>query len=85
MRILKFILLKVVEVSVIIFVPYWVGKFMYVQDILIMADKNNIFMVWFVGVMHILFLIGIFLILLGVLPWFIKSNWKLAGKKWRKK
>ena len=87
MRILKFILLKVVEVSVIIFVPYGVGKMPILKKIYFCND--NIFLSWmngFSAIFGVLFILFIpFVMLSEIVPYFIKLNWEWAGKKWRKK
>ena len=81
MRALKFIILKIVELSTIIFLPYWIGKLG--SDIINMPEQTSLLDCWMDGIALILaycvivpffFCAGVVAIL-GMIYW----NLKWAG------
>lgn len=84
-RVLKFVGLKIVELSAIIFIPYGIGRLAccFPKWMEIWTYPTHFWMFFAFGILH---LIGLFLSLacivgLIVYIWeFIKLNWKWAAK-----
>ncbi len=80
MRYIIFMVLKISEISAIIFIPYWVGslvtKFLYDIETLLIID-------WLAGLTIIMAIFGflfiLWVILSGLLKTYINANWRLAG------
>jgi hypothetical protein len=83
MRILIFILLKLIEISAIVFVPYWIG--VLVWKISGFRKDDNFLKNWLFGFAHlILIVLVIFAIFalyyFGFFKLLIDTNWHLAGR-----
>lgn len=75
MRLLLFILLKVLEIGTVIFVPYYLGKLIF--------DIDEKFMCWLMGIAILILTIGIVIIsplLWEAINYFIEFNWSLVNK-----
>ena len=75
-----FVVQKVVEITAIVFVPYWAGcVFLWVRDC-----TASVIGTWILGVCGIAALVGIgglsCVIFFWAVPEFCKANWKLAKK-----
>ena len=83
MRILVFIVLKVLEIIILVFVPYFVGRKL---EVLLGEYVLNSFVSWIKGVVSIvtlfLALMCAFIFFSEVIPflfsWFIQTNWNLV-------
>jgi hypothetical protein len=78
---LIFSLLKVIELSLIIFIPYWIGQFVFIDETI----KTTIFALWFMGFLIVCLLVGVIMLLSVGIGFLIELNlkWskKLGGKK----
>ena len=80
-RIVLFVVLKVVEISVIVFVPYRIGFWF---DRLNGEFYANIFECWMLGIclpaICIGLILALFLFSFCLLPGFVKWNWSLVKR-----
>ena len=77
MQVIVFILLKIAEIGGLIFLPYFLGKFMKRKWPDIFPDNaptETMVFIWLAGFV-VLLLTGVFIILTDV---FIAANWELA-------
>ncbi len=82
-KILLVILLKIVEISVIIYLPCWIADFgIKIFPELFKSPPFSFFTRWFIGIMTILlFLLSLIIILFtfALILKFINFNWKLVN------
>lgn len=84
LKILLFIVLKIIEASAIIFIPYYAGfLFKFLPFFKNLTMIHNIFQIWLFGIWclgAIFACLGIsFFIIASINKWF-KFNWKLVNK-----
>lgn len=78
LKILLFIALKVLEISAIVFVPYWVGRLAY--KICRTTRKEYSLPYWPMGVIIILSTMILIVITdVLIIPWF-QANWQLVER-----
>ncbi len=73
MRLLIFVLLKIVEVSAVVFGPYYLGRFVHLWTgffCMHEAKEPSCAPMWFIGV--------IAMVVLGGIACLVKANWELA-------
>lgn len=83
MRLLIFLGLKVVEIGVLVFVPYLMGHTCIAENIMPSFNTMNFLLFWIRGFCTTsLLMVGIFIVAgFGEgLKYIIKKNWHLAGK-----
>ena len=89
MKILIFIILKVLEIGAIVFVPYWIGKRTPFKAWGFDYNTSSLYSKWIGGVAIIVLLILTFIFLLAflltgyfvgtkILPVLVNLNWQLA-------
>jgi len=81
MQLLVFLLLKIVEVSAILFIPYELGKLLslipFMRDKMFFVDsKGEMWLMGFLGIC-VLFISFLLLMLICIS---IQANWVLAGR-----
>ena len=80
-RVAVFVMLKVAELSALVFVPYWasVGVFAIFND-----SHEHIIIMWVLGIVWLglacCSAVMAFIIAQMLIPDFIMANWRLAGK-----
>lgn len=83
-RVIVFTLLKIGEISAIVFIPYLVGLFFIMGPFAIFTYTDNVFGVWFIGIFTIVVSVIVFgasvVFITDIIPEWIQSNWKLSGK-----
>lgn len=77
MKILLFIVLKVIEIGGIIFIPYFLGK--KVKDFAQDYEKDCKCLIWCYGTIVILAILLIIMIFPGLINWF-KLNWDIVNQ-----
>ena len=80
MKILLFLGLKVTEISVIIFIPYWLGRLMH-KIPFFTVSKMPCWITGFFGIIMLIVAFGIvFIIIVEILPTICRANWRWVGK-----
>ena len=88
MRIVKFILLKVLEIGGFFGIPYLVGNSLWIPVYLKRMDypfQKCFLIIWGWGLFNLSLIIGVSCIIVGIsflIRCFIRKNWELAGKCW---
>jgi hypothetical protein len=70
------LLLKLLEISVITFIPYWIGCL--VDNWLLIVDGESKVMTWLLGVAAILIALLVVVSIALVIPAFLEANYYLA-------
>lgn len=81
MKILLFIVLKIVEIGGLIFIPYFLGKLAtkYMEDVFGDLEKSRI-LCWIIGWPSILIIILVCVIGNSIVPEWFKMNWNIVNQ-----
>jgi len=81
MKLLVFVVLKVLEIGTIIFVPYLTGKYVNLMWGWQMGGLElGMIWYWFAGLINLLVYLSVICLLIPMIKEIIKKNWSLAGK-----
>lgn len=78
MKILLFIALKIIEVGGLIFIPYWIGKFME-KYVLPAVLKDNKFTTYLHGLASLI-IVPFVILIVSLIVEFCKMNWNIVNQ-----
>ena len=77
-KIIVFILLKILEITGIVFIPYYFGKLLNIWSDMV-YDEDGLFMYWLLGIAGIVTIIGVPIIIFELTKKFIVYNINLTN------